>query len=145
MKTYKRTPTFMSWDCMIQRCKNPHNVAYKNYGGRGITYDKRWEIFKNFLADMGERPEGTTLDRIDVNKGYFKENCKWSTRSEQQHNMRIHQREDVGVTWSKERKKWQAKITNKGKQYAKRFDDKQEAINWRKEKEIELWGIVRQF
>ena len=59
--------------------------------------------------------------------------------------MRIHQREDVGVTWSKERKKWQAKIANKGKQYAKRFDDKQEAINWRKEKEIDLWGIVRQF
>lgn len=145
MKTYKKTPTFNSWDCMIQRCDNIHNVAYKNYGGRGIKYDESWKIYKNFLADMGERPEGKTLDRIDVNKGYSKENCKWSTRSEQQHNMRIHQKEDVGVTWSKERNKWQAKITNNGKQYAKRFNDKQEAINWRKEKEIELWGLIRQF
>lgn len=138
----EKTPTYNSWDCMKQRCKNPNNKAYKNYGGRGITYDKRWEDFENFIKDMGVRPKGKTLERIDVNKNYCKENCKWATRLEQQHNMRVHKRKDVGVTFDKERNKWSAKICCKYKQYAKRFNTKLEAIEWRKRKEIELWGKV---
>lgn len=136
---YVKTPTFNSWDCMKQRCNNPNNVAYKNYGGRGIKYDKRWEKFDNFVEDMGERPENMTLDRINVDDDYYKENCKWSTKREQQHNLRTHKREDVGVVYDKSRKKWLSKICNNYKQYAKRFNTKEEAILWRKEMENELW------
>jgi hypothetical protein len=73
---------------MMQRCTNPNNTQYKDYGERGITVCDRWKVFKNFLADMGVRPEGMTLDRKDNNKGYTPKNCKWSTRSEQQRNRR---------------------------------------------------------
>ena len=71
---------YKSWNNMKNRCNNPKLAEYKNYGGRGITYDKDWERFENFYRDMGERPEGTTLDRIDVDKDYSKENCRWATK-----------------------------------------------------------------
>lgn len=68
---------------MKQRCLNKNNVAYNRYGEIGITVCGRWLEFSNFLEDMGERPEGTSLDRIDGTKGYYKENCRWSTSKEQ--------------------------------------------------------------
>lgn len=140
-KSLYKSPTYQSWDCMKQRCKNKNNVAYNNYGGRGINFPKEWETFENFVKDMGIRPDGTTLDRINVNENYSKENCRWATKRQQQHNMRVHKRKDVGVTFSKERNKWVAKITNNYKQFAKRFETKEEAIIWRKEKEKELWEV----
>ena len=80
---------------MRQRCSNPKHMAYANYGGRGIKVCKRWDIvdfkgkgFKNFLKDMGERPEGYQLDRINNNLGYSPKNCKWSTPKENQSNTR---------------------------------------------------------
>jgi hypothetical protein len=73
---------------MIQRCNNPKATNYKYYGGRGITVCDRWHSFINFLADMGERPAGMTLDRIDVNGKYEPSNCRWTTSSEQQQNKR---------------------------------------------------------
>lgn len=82
------SPTYKSWHTMMQRCNNPNNTQYKDYGGRGITVCERWFVFKNFLADMGVRPEGMTLDRKNNSKGYTPRNCKWSTRSEQQRNRR---------------------------------------------------------
>jgi|HubBroStandDraft_2_1064218.scaffolds.fasta_scaffold00006_9 hypothetical protein len=85
-----RTGTYNSWDTMIQRCTNPRNDNYRNYGARGITVCERWLIFANFLADMGERPEGLTLDRLDNSKGYAPENCKWITRKEQLNNKRTN-------------------------------------------------------
>jgi hypothetical protein len=80
------TNTFISWKAMRQRCRNPRQRDYKYYGGRGITVCKRWETFENFYEDMGDRPEGYTLDRIDNNGNYEPSNCKWSTAYEQQNN-----------------------------------------------------------
>lgn len=77
---------YVSWAGMKQRCDYNKHSEYHRYGGRGITYDPAWKDFAKFLADMGDRPEGTSLDRIDNNKNYCKENCKWSTRVEQSSN-----------------------------------------------------------
>lgn len=82
-----RTPTYRSWESMKSRCKG--TAGKKNnkwYLEKGITYDSDWEYFSNFLRDMGERPEGCTLDRIDGSKGYSKENCRWATASQQMKN-----------------------------------------------------------
>jgi hypothetical protein len=76
------------WKSMLARCRNPKNPAYPNYGGRGIGVDPRWLDFETFLADMGPRPEGYTLERLDNEKGYGPDNCKWATLHDQQRNTR---------------------------------------------------------
>ena len=82
---YFGTPTYRSWIGCKERCYNSNERSYPHYGGRGIKVCDRWlNSFENFLEDMGERPNGTTLDRIDTNADYTPNNCKWSTHEEQQ-------------------------------------------------------------
>lgn len=82
------SPIYRSWASMKQRCINPLTPAYKNYGGRGISICERWLLFENFLTDMGERPRGYWLDRIDVDGNYELKNCRWATATEQARNRR---------------------------------------------------------
>lgn len=82
----RHTPTYTTHHTMLQRCGNPRNPAYPRYGGRGIAVCPEWRDFRVFFADMGERPVGTTLDRIDNDRGYCKENCRWVSRLVQANN-----------------------------------------------------------
>lgn len=82
-------PLYWVWRSMRDRCHNPSFKQWRDYGGRGISICPEWDSFAQFVADMGPRPKGHTLDRRDNEKGYSPDNCKWSTRKEQQRNRRV--------------------------------------------------------
>lgn len=85
-----RSSSYRSWANMIERCTNPHDTDWKNYGGRGIAVCDRWRhSFEAFLEDMGEKPPGHSIDRINNDGNYEPGNCRWATASEQQHNKRV--------------------------------------------------------
>lgn len=128
--------TYRTWQNMWTRCRNPNHPAYKNYGGRGITVCDRWKSFASFLEDMGERPPRLCIGRIDNNKGYYKENCRWETRLEQNKNRRV-----VGVGFDKETGRWRARIWRRGKLYVVgRFKTLEEGILAR-EKFLLEWNL----
>lgn len=86
------SPEYHSWSSMLQRCTNPKRPMFKHYGGRGIKVCDRWRKFENFLADMGPRPKGKTLERKDVHGHYEPENCVWADSVTQARN-------SVQVVW----------------------------------------------
>lgn len=101
-----KTKTYKVWTQMKYRCNNQNDKRYARYGGRGIGYCAEWEKFENFMADMGEAPEGYSLDRIDNDRGYSKENCRWATPREQARNrsnntiLRVDDASMTLVEWS---------------------------------------------
>lgn len=81
-------PVYHVWKAMRQRCINPNSKDYPDYGARGVSVCERWNDPRNFIADMGERPEGASIDRIDTNGNYEPSNCRWATAHEQRMNQR---------------------------------------------------------
>ena len=94
----KHSREWNSWMAMHERCRDPNSINYKNYGGRGISVCARWADFNNFLSDMGPRPPGHSLDRINNEGSYEPSNCKWSTWVEQNNNRRPKSRHKKDLT-----------------------------------------------
>lgn len=144
-----KTKLYKVWDTMKQRCANPLSKSFRHYGGRGIGVCDRWlDSFENFLEDMGECPEGMSLDRIDVNGHYEPSNCRWATASEQGFNQRKSRRNTsgrTGVSWYLSTGKWTAQIVVNMKQiHLGTFTTFEEAVAAREKAEIDYYGYSKQ-
>jgi len=106
---------YNTWSCMIHRCCNSRSSQWVHYGGRGILVCEEWrQSFSKFYKDMGDPPKGRSLDRIDNNLGYSKDNCRWATQEQQVRNTRIHRTNKTGlhgVLWDSSRNRWRTYIT----------------------------------
>jgi hypothetical protein len=144
----KKTNEYFAWCSMKERCNNPNVPSYINYGGRGIKVCDEWlNSFETFFKDMGERPSPThSIDRIDNSKGYSKENCKWSTKTEQALNQRIYKNNTsgcVGVHIDTKTKQWRAQIRyNKKGHTIGRYETFEEAKKARLEAELKYFGRI---
>lgn len=138
------TPEYYTWRAMKNRCLNKKTDNYKHYGGRGITVCDEWvNSFICFHKDMGSRPKGMSLDRIDNNKGYSKENCRWASSIIQGRNQRtssLNKSGCRGVYYRSDICKWRAVITvDKIKINLGSFKNKEDAVGARKEAEKKYW------
>ena len=133
---YYHPVEYRAWQLMKDRCLNSRGSRFSSYGGRGITICDRWKnSFDNFYSDMGDRPDGASLDRIDVNGNYEPKNCRWADKYEQAGNKR-NSNKCTGVRWDKTRCKWTTGIsTNNRYINLGRFKDWFEAVCVRKSAE----------
>jgi hypothetical protein len=113
-----KTPEYMVWKQMRYRCTKRNHKTFHSYGGRGVTVCKEWsESFDKFIEDMGPRPKGYQIDRTDNNKGYYKENCKWVTREENNKNKAwLNGKYLLGASMT-ERGNFRSRIKIEGKTY----------------------------
>lgn len=142
---HSKHPLYVTYKAMKARCLNENNPRYKDYGGRGITVYNRWlgdNGFKNFIEDMVEKPTPQhSLDRIDNDKGYSKENCRWATTRQQVYNRRCSAK-TIGVCYVSDRNKWLAFLIVNGVQVlSMRFKNYEDAVAARKEAEVK-YGIA---
>lgn len=130
--------SYNSWRAMVRRCTNEQDKDFPHYGGLGIKIDPRWLSYENFVADMGEPPDGHTLDRINPYGDYTKGNCRWATLTTQARNIR----DSDGPRGVRLRgKKWYADITVASKKiYSKGCDTKEEAIKAREKLKQLHWN-----
>ena len=138
---------YFTWNNMMQRCNNPELKNYKDYGGRGITVCEEWLdklTFLNWCETTHPNIEGLSLDRIDNDKGYSPENCRWATRQTQTLNQRISKRNtsgNVGITYNKKDKRWIANLGLDGKlEHIGSFKSKAEAVKAR-DQYITAWKL----
>lgn len=144
-----RDKRYKAHSAMKDRCNNSNNIHWKSYGGRGISYDPKWETFQGFWEDMGgSYIEGTTLDRIDVNGNYCKENCRWVEQSIQSYNRRIDEKNTsgkTGVSYAKNVDKWYAYIDFEGKRISLKLHNSfEEAVKAREEAELKYFGFNKE-
>lgn len=141
------TRTYKTWEMMIQRCTNENFDSYPYYGGRGIKVCNEWLDFKNFYSDMGERPANKSLDRIDVNLGYSKDNCIWSDQTTQLFNRRTldsNRSGHTGVYIHKSSGKWTSQIVKSGvNHHLGLFASFADAVKARQDAEIKYYGRLK--
>lgn len=130
----KKHPLYQTWLNMKNRCSNPKSQDWSRYGGRGIKVCAEWaNDFECFVNDMGDRPKGYTLDRVDTNGDYCKDNCRWANKYEQAWNKANSRVKLRGI--KKNGRSYVARITADRKEISKSFSDIEEAIAFRKELE----------
>lgn len=146
-----RTPEYVAWIGMIERCYNVNHPSYEYYGARGVEVCNRWlNSYENFLEDMGRRPEPEySLDRIDVNCNYEPNNCRWADKTTQSRNQRVSKANTSGFRgvnkssrkYADNIPRWQVRIsTDKGRLNLGTFKDFEEAVQVRKDAELKYWG-----
>lgn len=144
------TRPYRIWKNIKTRCLNPNYIEKDYYSTRGITLCERWMSFENFWQDMKDTySDGLQIDRIDVNKGYYKDNCRWTSCRENSYNQRIrvtNKSGKTGVYFHKASGKWTAKIIDKNKKekYLGVFDTFEEAVAVREQAEIETYGYNKE-
>lgn len=137
-------PLYRTHMNMLNRCTNPNNPKYHRYGGRGIEVSERWskypEGFWNFVKDMGDRPEDTTLDRINNNGNYDRSNCRWATAQVQQSNKSVHKTGVPGVYIRKDTGAYVANLRIDGKRILEKSFHTMEEAREARAKALEIYA-----